>query len=188
MIDKQGDKLVVAEIGPPHGVRGLVKIRAHTEDPKTIFTFGALEDEDGRAYRLTFKGHAKGGLIAAIDGIDDRDAAERLRGRRLLAARAALPPTDESAGEYYHADLIGLAVHLPDGARFGTVRAVHDYGGGDLLEVDPDEGRRTSLIPFTKEIVPEIDLAAGRLVIAPIDGLLEPAEAEKKPKKKGGKR
>ena len=171
MTNTQGEKVVVAEFGAPHGVRGLVKIRTFTEHREAIFGFGALEDDAGTAYQLSYKGQTKVGVIAAVDGIDDRDSAERLRGKRLLVARAALPAPEEE--EYYHADLIGLAVFLDDGSRYGTVRAVHDFASGDMLEVDPIAGRRTTLIPFKRDFVPEVDIANGRLVVAPIDGLLD---------------
>ena len=171
MTQTQSKMVVVAEFGPPHGVRGFVKVRTFTEHSDAIFAFATLEDDSGTTYRLSYKGQTKGGVIAAVEGVEDRDSAALLRGKRLLIARTALPVPEED--EYYHADLIGLAVFLDDGRHYGTVRAVHDFASGEMLEVDPLEGRRTTLIPFKRDFVPQVDIANGRLVVAPIDGLLD---------------
>jgi 16S rRNA processing protein RimM len=108
----------------------------------------------------------KGGVIARTEQVDSKEAADALRGLRLYVARDALPPT-EDADEFYLADLIGLEAGGPDGAPLGRVKAVHDFGAGDILEIDPGGGRPTVLIPFTREAVPEVDIAAGRLVAVP---------------------
>jgi 16S rRNA processing protein RimM len=124
-------------------------------------------------------GEAKGVVIARIDGVEDRNQAEALRGVRLYVSRDALP-APEGAEEFYHADLIGLDAALADGTVFGRVVAVHDYGAGDSLEVERPEGGGTVLVPFTRAAVPVVDLQARRLVVDPPEGLLDnrPVEAE----------
>jgi 16S rRNA processing protein RimM len=159
-----------------HGVRGAVRVKSFTADPASIAAYGLLEDEAGTGHiALALDGTVRGMLIARIPGVEDRNAAERLKGTRLYLPRTALPPTAEE--EYYHADLIGLGVVLKDGTPFGRVRAVHDFGAGDSLEIERAEGA-VVLVPFTEAAVPVVDLAAGRVVVDPPAGLLEPARAE----------
>jgi 16S rRNA processing protein RimM len=165
-------RVCVGAIAGPHGVRGLVRVKSFTAEPADVAAYGPVEDEAGRRrFTLEIVGHAKGVLIARVPGIADRDAAEALRGVRLYVPRAVLPPPDEE--EYYHADLIGLEAVFLDGSPFGRVRAVHDFGAGDSLEVTRADGGGTVLVPFTRAAVPVVDVAAGRLVIDPPQGLLD---------------
>lgn len=156
-----------------HGVRGAVKVKSFAQRPKDIAAYGPLEDEDGAArYTLRVIGPAKADVvIAKLAGIGDRDAAEALRGARLYLPREALPAPAEE--EYYHADLIGLTAVLSDGTRLGEVHAIHDFGAGDTLEIVRPEGQPV-MVPFTRAIVPVIDVPGGRLVIDPPEGLLDP--------------
>lgn len=149
-----------------HGVRGLVRIKSFTEDPQSIAAYGPLSDESGqRRFELQVKGLAKGAVLAAIAGVRDRNQAETLRGTRLYVPRSALPePEDEE--EFYNADLIGLRVEDGSGAVLGQVKAMHNFGGGDLLEVLPSKGK-SWLLPFTRTVVPVVDLAGGRVVVEP---------------------
>ena len=165
MAAAQDERLCVGVIAGAHGVRGLVKIKSFTDDPANLTAYGPLTDESGaRRYQVAVTGRAKGVLLARIEGVGDRDAARALRGARLYVARAALPePEDE---EYYHADLIGLAVEDRAGAPLGRVAAVQNFGAGDILEIErPDQG--TLLVPFTKAAVPLVDPAGGRVVVEP---------------------
>jgi 16S rRNA processing protein RimM len=164
-------RICVGVITGAHGVRGGVRLKSFTAEPENVASYGPLEDERGeRSFALRIVGSAKGVLIAAISGIDDRDRAEALRGLRLYLPRLALPPTEEE--EYYHADLIGLDAALPDGTALGTVRAVHDFGAGDTLEIERASGPPV-MVPFTRAVVPIVDLDAGRLVLEPPPGLLD---------------
>ena len=120
-------------------------------------------------------------MIVRFQGIGDRDAAEALKGARLYVAREHLPPAGDE--EFYHTDLIGLTVLDQGDAVIGSVSAVMNYGAGDLLEIAPapeadhsGSKRQTVLVPFTRECVPTIDLAAGRVVIDPPPGLIDPEE------------
>jgi 16S rRNA processing protein RimM len=156
---------MVGVIVGAHGVRGAVRIKPFTAEPAAIAAYGPVEDETAtRRFELRLMGEGKGVVIATLKGVEDRNAAEALKGLRLFVARAALPPAEED--EFYHADLIGIAAVTRDGAPLGRVRAVHAYGAGDSLELELADGG-TLLVPFTKSAVPEIDLAGGRLVVDP---------------------
>jgi 16S rRNA processing protein RimM len=175
-------RVCVGVVTGPHGVGGAVRIKSFTARPEDVGAYGPLADETGaRRFALRLVGTAKGVLIARLSGIDDRNHAEELRGLRLYLPRAALPQPE--AEEYYHADLIGLAAALPDGTPLGRVRAVHDFGAGDTLEIERAD-RLPAMVPFTRTIVPIVDIEAGRLVVAPPPGLLDdvaaPARAEAK--------
>ena len=161
-----GRRILVGAIAGAHGVRGEVKIKSFTADPKAIGRYGALCDEAGtRQFQLTVTGSAKGGVVARIAGIGDRDQAEALKGMRLYVAREALPPPDEPE-EFYVADLGGLAVERPDGAALGRGAAVDNYGAGDVVEIALAGGGSLA-VPFTRRAVPVVDIAGGRLVVDP---------------------
>jgi 16S rRNA processing protein RimM len=158
-------RVLVGAIAGAHGVRGEVRIRAFTEDPAAVAAYGPVSDESGqRSFALTVTGRAKGGVIARIAGVTDRNAAEALRGLRLYVPRAALPATEH--GEYYRVDLIGLRAEMADGTEYGRVVDVQNYGAGDILEIARPDGA-TELLPFSDRVVPVVDLAAGRVVLDP---------------------
>jgi 16S rRNA processing protein RimM len=163
-------QVCVGVVTGPQGVGGAVRIKSFTARPEDVAAYGPLADETGRRLELRLVGAAKGVLIARLSGIDDRNGAEALRGLRLYLARSALPPPEPE--EYYHADLIGLEVVLGDGTPLGQVRAVHDFGAGDTLEI-ARPGAAPAMVPFTRAVVPVVDLAAGRLVVEPPPGLLD---------------
>ena len=170
------DALVcLCTIQAAHGVRGLVKLRPHTDVPEDVVAYGPLQDRQGRRFELQLKGRVKSSLLAAVEGVADRDAAERLRGTDLFVPRDRLPaPADPD--EFYLADLVGLRVLLrADGRELGRIRAVPNYGAGDLLEMAPAGGGGTVLLPFTRAVVPEVDIAAGLVRIDPPEGLLDEA-------------
>lgn len=163
--------LLVGRIAAAHGVRGLVKLQCFTAEPASIGLYGPLSDVAGkRQFELTVRNAIKGGVVAAIAGITDRTAAEKLRGTELYLPRDRLPPAAE--GEYYHADLVGLVAELADGRHFGRVRAVENFGAGDLLAIDRPDGPPVSL-PFTDRAVPLVDVQGGRIVVDPPAGLLD---------------
>jgi len=164
-------RVCVGAIAGAHGVQGAVRIKSFTADPTDVARYGPLEDEAGeRRFSLRLAGSAKGVVIARLKGVADRNQAEALRGLRLYLPRAALPPPGDE--EYYHADLIGLEAALADGTLIGRVRAVHDFGAGDTLEIERPAGQ-PAMVPFTRAIVPVVDLGAGRLVLDPPPGLIE---------------
>jgi 16S rRNA processing protein RimM len=171
-MNAQQKRVCLGVITGAQGVRGAVRVKSFTADPADVASYGPVEDETGeRRFDLRLVGSAKGVLIAKLNGVDDRDRAETLRGLRLYLPRAALPLPGED--EYYHADLIGLDAALADGTPVGRVRAVHDFGAGDTLEIDRPEGPPV-MVPFTRAVVPVVDIAAGRLVLDPPPGLIDP--------------
>ncbi len=164
--------ILVGEFGRPHGVRGLVKLRAYTADPDAVAAYGPLTDEAGaRRFRLEL---LPGG-IARVDGVADRDGAARLTGLRLYVSRDALPPTEPD--EFYLADLVGLRAVAADGAALGRVAAVDDFGAGAFLTLRDDRGGEAE-VPFTRACVPAVDVAGGTLTISPPDEVLVVDAAE----------
>jgi 16S rRNA processing protein RimM len=169
------DWVCLGVIGRPHGVKGLVRIRPFTEEPKAIAAYGPLTDrKTGRKFTVSVTNVAKDMVIARIEGIEDRDAADALKGTELWADRAALPEIDEEEA-FYHHDMIGLRAVGQDGEAIGEVVAIENYGAGDLLELRTLEGRLV-LVPFTRAAVPEVDIEGGRVVIEPTAGLLDEDE------------
>ena len=162
----QSPLICVAQVSAAHGVRGAVKLRCFTDAPENVANYGPLLDSDGHElFSIDLAGQTKGGVIAKIDGICDRDAAEALRGTQLFINRDRLPSTDED--EFYHADLIGMSVENPMGRSLGEVCAVHDFGAGDIIEYLTTSGTR-EMVPFTSENVPAINLSERRLIIADV--------------------
>ncbi len=165
-----GKRILVGEIGRPHGVRGLVKLRSFTADPAAIADYGPLTDEAGvRRFGITLL--AEG--LARVEGVADRDAAARLTGTQLYVERERLPPPEEE--EFYLADLIGLRAETEAGERLGLVRQVEDHGAGTFLVV---EGPPERMLPFTRAVVPVVDLAGGRIVVVLPDEVVVPPQAE----------
>ena len=164
-------RVCVGVVTGPHGVQGAVRFKSFTEAPEDVARYGPLADETGvRRFELRLVGAGKGVVIARLSGVADRNQAEALRGLRLYLPRSALPQPD--AEEFYHADLIGLEAVLGDGTPIGRVRAIHDFGAGDTLEL-ARPGAPPVMVPFTRAVVPNVELAAGRLVLDPPPGLLD---------------
>lgn len=166
----------------PHGVRGEVRIRSFTARPEDLVAYGDLYDASGqRRFAVDLRGSVRGALVARIAGIDDRTAAERLRGLELYVPRRVLPEPDPD--EFYHADLIGLRAEIVAGPEsglphdaapglvLGGVIAVDDYGAGPVLEIAVAEGPPL-MVPFTTAVVPWVDLDGGRIGIVAVPGLL----------------
>jgi 16S rRNA processing protein RimM len=173
-----GEPLVlVGQVVGVHGVRGNVKIKSYTDDPAALGRYRPVLDAQGRPVRLRVVGEAKGTVVVQFDGVGDRDAAEALRGTRLFVPRSALPPPEEE--EFYHADLIGMAVVTAAGEALGTVVEVANHGAGDMLEVRPAQGMSV-LVPFTRAAVPVVDLAGRRIVVDPPAGLLDPVRPDER--------
>lgn len=160
------DKLIqVARVAGAFGVRGELRITTFTEDPMSLAAFKALLRQDGSpSLTLTSARPVKGGVVARAKEIETREQAEAARGLRLFIPREALPAPEED--EFYLADLIGARVETPDGERLGEVKSVQDFGAGDLLEVQPASGPSWWL-PFTRDNVPEVKLAEGKLIAIP---------------------
>jgi len=169
-----GARICLGQLGAAHGIRGEVRLYSFTSDPAAIANYGPLEAENGRVFEIKSLRPAKDHFVATLAGIGDRNAAERLANIKLYVPRERLPEP-EQADEFYHADLIGLAVVDRAGERLGTVIAVHNFGAGDLIEVRPDAGGNTQLVQFDETNVPAVDLAAGRIVVDPPEGTFAPS-------------
>ena len=170
--------VLVGRFGAPHGIRGEIRLQSFTRDPKAIAGYGPLRAVDGRAFTLVAVRPVKDNmLVVRVAGVDDRTAAEALTGLELSVDRAVLPPPDED--EFYIADLVGLRAVDFEGVPIGTIVDVPNYGGGDLVEVRPLTGGETLLFPFTKNVVPTIDVTGGRVTIVPPDEV-EPDEDDAK--------
>jgi len=167
----------VGAVAGAHGVRGVVRVKSFTAEPDDVCAYGPVSDETGtRFWRIERVGHAKGVVLVRLEGVSDRDAADALKGTRLYVARSALPePEDEE--EFYHADLIGLSAELADGTPFGRVKAVHDHGAGDILEIARPHAPPLD-VPFTLAAVPLVDVAGGRIVIDLPPGLTGPVAVD----------
>ena len=158
-------RIHIATIGAPHGVRGEVRLRSFATEPAAVASYGPLSDASGaRSFVLEALRVVKDDMcVAKLKGVSDRDAAAALTHAKLYVARAQLPPADE--GEFYHADLIGLAAQTREGTPLGRVVDVPNYGAGDLLEILPPGGGETLLLPFTDAVVPLVDVKGGRIVV-----------------------
>ena len=166
------ERICVAQIGPAHGTRGEVRIKSFTANPMAVIGYGVLETEDGTAtFEIESLRPAKSHWVAQLGGVRDRNAAERLVNVKLFVPRDRLPAAETD--EFYHADLIGLAVVTTDGRALGTVVAIHDFGAGDILELRQEGKRDTVMLPFTSATVPVVDIAGGRIVIDPPEGVFE---------------
>jgi 16S rRNA processing protein RimM len=161
-----GARICLGQIGAAHGLRGEVRLHSFTSDPAAIAGYGPLETEDGRVFEIETLRPAKDHFVARLSGVADRTAAEKLTNLKLYVPRERLPQTEEP-DEFYHADLVGLAVVDRAGKNIGSVIAVHNFGAGDLIEVRPDAGGNTELIPFDATNVPAVDLDAGKIVVDP---------------------
>ncbi|PWR22088.1 ribosome maturation factor RimM [Zavarzinia compransoris] len=165
----------VGAVAGAHGIRGEVKVKPFTEDPMAVGGYGPVLTSKGLTLELQPLRVQGTAVVVRIDGVDDRNKAEALRGQRLYVPRAVLPEPDED--EFYHADLLGLPVLDGAGTRLGTVAAIQDFGAGDMIEVAFDGGG-SAFLPFTREVVPGVDLKAGHLVAVPPEGWLDVPDEE----------
>lgn len=165
--------VVVGRIGRPHGVRGDLNVEPRTDEPDRRFAPGAVLTTDNAAHRqLTVDGHRwhSGRLLLRFSGIDDRTAAESLRGV-LLSTAVDPDEAPDDPEEFYDHQLVGLTVIGAGGVTLGSVSEVV-HGAQDLLVVTRTDGGKV-LIPFVKEMVPLVDISAGQLIADLPDGLLD---------------
>ncbi len=158
--------ICVGAIAGAFGVRGEAKIKCFTDDPAAVGDYGPLHTEDGkREFKLKLTRPIKGGYAARLSGVETREDAEALKGTRLYADRSALPEPDEE--EFYYADLLGLRIESIDGTVLGKIKAVQDFGAGDVIEYTPAGGGESQYLPFTRAVIPTVDVAGGRVVADP---------------------
>lgn len=163
-----GDRVSVGAFTGSHGVRGDIKLRSFTADPDAIFAYGELYlGPVGRPVRIKRVGQTKGAFTVRMEGINNREEAQALNGQELFVPRSALGEGDED--EFLFADLIGLKAVSPAASALGIVRGVENFGADDILEVildQPVKGLgRMALIPFTKALVPVVDVAGGTVTV-----------------------
>ena len=176
-------RVIVGQIGRPHGIRGEVVIGVRTDEPDLRFAVGATLDlgrspegpADGGQLKVASARRHSGQLLVAFAGITDRTAAGELTGSWLSVDSGQLPEVADP-DEFRDHELIGLSVRTTAGDPVGVVTDVLHYGQ-DLLVVRPPDGQE-HLVPFVKAIVPEVDVAAGTIIIDPPPGLLDPGQAE----------
>jgi 16S rRNA processing protein RimM len=176
------DLVLVGEFGRAHGLKGEVRLKSHTGDPLAIAAYGPLLAANGQKFQIKKNvRQAPGGapdiLIAQVDGVSSREAAEALNRVELYLERDKLPPPEDE-DEFLLADLIGLPVQDEAGQVIGAIVNVPNYGGGDLLEIAPAPHGATALLPFTKEFVPVVEIAQKRVVVALPEGFFEPAKPD----------
>lgn len=164
------ERVCVGVVAGAFGVRGEVRLKSFCAEPEAIASYGPLTSEDGSStWEVQLTRSVKNGFAARLTGVTTRERAEALRGTRLFAPRSRLPQLPDD--EFYHADLIGLAVLDTGGNALGEVKAVLNHGAGDLLEIAGADPTQTVLLPFTRSAVPTVDVAAGRIVVDPPEGL-----------------
>ncbi len=165
-------RVCVGAIAGSFGVKGEVRLKSFCADPEAIAGYAPLYSEDGsRSFSPVITQVTKNGFVARIPGVTSKEAADALRGLSLYADRDKLPGLPDD--EFYHADLIGLEVVDTGGVVLGKVHAVLNHGAGDLLEIHGPRLSSAVLLSFTRANVPTVDLAEGRLVADPPDGLFE---------------
>jgi len=162
--------ICIGVITAVNGVKGNVKIRSFTESPDDISSFKLIYDENKNPYKISVVTSKKDYIIAGIDGIHNRNEAEKLRNTKLFINRSELP--EPSNDEYYHADLIGLEARYKDGAIAGTIKNVVNFGAGDIIEIYDVSTEATLYIPFVKAQVPEVNINERYIIVAPAEELI----------------
>lgn len=179
------DLVLIGIIGAARGLKGEVRIKSFTDDPLAIGSLGKLTDESGKAsYKIHVTGTQKESVLARIEGVQDRTAAEKVRGLKLFVRREQMPKPQD--GEFFVSDLVGLEARLQDGTLWGRVVLADDFGAGSVLEVELVSGKN-EMIAFTLEAVPEVDIEKGHIVVVPPEQLEvgpEEQEGEKKEPKR----
>jgi len=166
------DRICVGAIGGAFGVHGEIRLKSFTADPTAIADYAPLTSEDGqKVFALTLTRPISNGYSAQLAGVKTKEQADALKGVKLFAERDMLPSLPDD--EYYHADLIGLSVYDTGGVLIGTVKTVMNHGASDILEIQGANLQGTVLLPFTLEIIPTVDIASGRIIADPPEGLLD---------------
>lgn len=161
----QGPLVLMGIFGAAVGLKGEVRLKSYTEEPVDIAEYSPLLARDGRSFEITSVREANEVVVVRVKGVNDRTAAEKLTNLELFIPRDRLGETADE-DEFFHADLIGLRAETEAGETLGTVTALYDFGAGDMVEIRPVRGK-ARVFPFTKAVVPVVDIAGGRIVIVP---------------------
>ena len=164
------EHVVVGVIAGAFGVKGEVRLKSFCAEPSDIANYTPLHTEDGTEYTVKITRSVKGGFAARLSGIRFKDEADGLRGTKLYADRALLPTLPDD--EYYYADLLGLSVLDTGGETLGKIASVDNHGAGDIIEIRGPKLKSALLLPFTREVVPTVDLAAGRIIVDPPEEII----------------
>ncbi|MEL6451626.1 MAG: ribosome maturation factor RimM [Pseudomonadota bacterium] len=163
-------RICVGAISGAYGVQGEVRIKSFCAQPDDIEAYSPLTTEDGsRSFALALIRPMKNGFVARIAEVATKEQADALKGTQLFAQRNQLPGLPDD--EFYYTDLVGLEVFDTGGTLLGRVKSVQNHGASDLLELHQAGATATVLLPFTKAVVPTVDLATGRIVADPPEGL-----------------
>lgn len=169
------DTITVAQLGGAFGVKGELRLKSFCATPEDIADYGPFQLDNGQTIQtLVLTGQIKGGFSARLDGVITKEDADALKGQKLNVPRSALPSLPDD--EFYYSDLVGLTVLDTGGTTIGTVKAVQNHGAGDLLEIIAKGASSTLLLPFTKDAIPTVDLATGRIIADPPGGILGPQD------------
>lgn len=164
------DRVCVGAIAGAFGVKGEARLKSFCSTPEDIATYGPLWLEDGtRSFTVTLTRPVTGGMGARLTGLATKEEIDALKGATLWADRGRLPSLPDD--EFYHTDLIGLPVFDAGGVQIGKVRAVQNFGAGDILEIFAPGRKTTLMLPFTRAVVPTVDLKAGRIIADPPEEL-----------------
>ncbi len=159
------ERLLVGAVVGAQGLGGLLRVKSFTQNPEDLAAYGPVDMEaaNGSVTKVTLKvtGTAKGVVIVRASGVADRTQAEALKGARFFVNRAALPEAEDD--EFYLDDLIGLTAEREDGTPLGRVKAVYDFGAGNIIELEGPAGNL--MLPFNEDVVPEVDLEGKRIVV-----------------------
>ena len=168
--------LLVGVVGAARGLKGEVRVKSFTANPADIGSYGELTNEAGNVcYKIKVTGKHKESVLARIEGVEDRTAAENVRGLKLFVRREQMPKLEED--EFYFSELVGLDAVLVDGKKWGRVVLADDFGAGPVLEVALASGDN-EMVPFTLDVVPEVNLEKGLITVIPPEGLLVRPEDE----------
>ncbi len=155
--------ILIGEIVAAHGIKGQVRVKTYTGKPEAIGGYSAITDEAGAPVSLKVTSTKNTIAIVTLRGITDRNAAEKLVGKKLYTARAALPETQ--AGEFYHADLKGLEVRDISGTVLGKIKNMHDFGAGAIMEITLAASGKFEMLPYNPNVVREVNIPGGYIVI-----------------------
>ncbi|MEN2494206.1 MAG: Ribosome maturation factor RimM [Hyphomicrobiaceae bacterium hypho_1] len=179
MCNSKKGLVLLGHISSPHGIKGEVVIKTYTSDPVNIGIYGRLSDEQGNEkFTLENLRVVRKGVIASIDGVTCRNAAEVLRGVKLYVAREKLPTLEND--EFYHTDIVGLKVRCLEGTELGVIVSVQNFGAGDLIELRLNKSQQTEFIPLTKDFVIKLDFKTKDVVVDYADSTFLKCESRRK--------
>lgn len=170
---KLENPIMLGTIGRAQGLRGEVRVKSHTHVPKALGDYGVLYTKDGKRFEILDIRDGKNVVVVRFLGVNDRNAAEALNGTDLFVERENLSDDDLADDEYFYTDLEGLEAFDETGQSWGIIKAIFDFGSGDLIELQA-KGQKPVIIPFTQSAVPVVDVQGGKVIVDPeAAGLLD---------------